>query len=218
MQLVGVARERPGPDQAIGANLIEHVSSVPDLSLTLSAYAQGLFPMDDPDEQHRPLPFYRADPRAIFELDDLPAIRRRVRRSLRHTERFTPDLDRAFGETVAACARPRGGGVWLTQRMAGLYDALHRAGYGHSFELWDGGTLAAGVLGVVIGRAAMLETMFHTVPHAGNVNLVVTLERLQAAGVELVDIQLISDHTRRVGAVEIPARDFERRLSAALRP
>ena len=38
-----------------------------------------------------------------------------------------------------------------------------------------------------------------------------------AAGVELCDIQLISDHTRRLGAVEIPARQFERRLSAALR-
>ncbi len=217
MQLVGVAQERPGPDQAIGANLIEHVSSVPDLSLTLSAYAQGLFPMDDPEEQHRPLPFYRADPRAIFELDDLEALRRRVRRSLAHAGRFTTATDRAFATTVAACARPRGGGVWLTERMAGLYDLLHDAGYAHSFELWEGDTLAAGILGVVIGRAAMLETMFHTVPHAGNVNLFMTIERLRNLGITLIDIQLISDHTRRLGAVEIPAADFERRLSVALR-
>lgn len=193
------------------------MSSVPDLSLTLSAYAQGLFPMDDPDEQDRPLPFYRADPRAVFELGDLPAIRRRVRRSLTRAERFRPDLDRAFARTVRSCAAPRGGGVWLTPRMAGLYDELHRAGYAHSFELWEGDVLAAGVLGVVIGRAAMLESMFHAVPHAGNVNLVSTLERLQDAGVTLVDIQLISGHTRRLGAVEIPAAAFERRLSAALR-
>lgn len=192
------------------------MSSVPDLSLTLSAYAQGLFPMDDPDEQDRPLPFYRADPRAVFELGDLPAIRRRVRRSLTHAGRFTADIDRAFPETVARCAQPRGGGVWLTARMAALYGDLHRAGYAHSFELWEGDTLAAGILGVVLGRAAMLESMFHTVPHAGNVNLVRTLERLERAGVALVDIQLISDHTRRVGAVEIPAADFEARLSAAL--
>ncbi len=190
--------------------------SVPDLSLTLSAYAQGLFPMDDPEAQDHDLPFYRADPRAVFELDDLPAIRRRLRRSLAHDD-FHPDMDRAFARTVAHCAKPRGGGVWLTDRMAGLYDQLHRAGYAHSFELWDGGTLAAGILGVVLGRAAMLESMFHTVAHAGNVNLVRTLERLQDAGVTLVDIQLISDHTRRVGAVEIPAAEFERRLSAALR-
>ena len=193
------------------------MSSVPDLDLALAAYAQGLFPMDDPEEQAAPLPFYRADPRAIFELGDLPAVRRRLRRSLRG--RLEPAVDRAFAETVARCAQPRGGGVWLTGRMAALYDRLHAAGYAHSFELWTPeGRLAAGMLGVVIGRAAMLETMFHTVPDAGNANLVLTLERLARAGITLLDIQLISDHTRRVGAVEISAAEFERRLSAALAP
>lgn len=189
---------------------------VPDLDLTLAAYAQGLFPMDDPHERHRDLPFYRADPRAVFELDDLPAVRRRVRRSLAKDPGWEPATDRAFGTVVAQCARPRSGGVWLTPRMASLYGALHRAGHAHSFELWQGDTLAAGVLGVVLGRAAMLESMFHTVPDAGNANLVLTLERLRDAGVELLDIQLISDHTRRLGAVEIPAQEFERRLSRAL--
>jgi len=62
----------------------------------------------------------------------------------------------------------------------------------------------------------MLESMFHLADHAGNVNLVRTLERLTTAGVELCDIQLASAHTRRLGAVEIPARDFEARLRRAL--
>lgn len=193
---------------------------MPDLDLTLTAYAQGLFPMDDPDAQDAPLPFYRADPRAVFELADLPAIRRRVRRSLTAV-RGDPAVDRAFDEVVRRCARrsdPTHSGVWLTPRMAGLYAQLRQAGFAHSFELWTQDTLAAGILGVVIGRAAMLESMFHAVPHAGNANLVATLERLHAAGVELCDIQLISDHTRRLGAREIPAEEFERRLSAALAP
>lgn len=172
--------------------------------------------MDDPDRQHRPLPFYRADPRAIFELADLPAIRRKVRRSLAADPGWAPGLDRAFAATVEGCGGPRDG-IWLTPRLAALYHELHAAGFSHSFELWEGDTLAAGILGVVIGRAAMLETMFHTVPHAGNVNLVRTLERLERAGVELVDIQLISPHTRRLGAREIAANEFERRLDAALR-
>lgn len=191
--------------------------SLPDLNLTLAAYAQGLFPMDDADEPTRDLPFYRADPRAVFELDDLPAVRRRVRRSLAKGPGWEPATDRAFPTVVARCAGNRSGGVWLTPRMAALYGELHRAGHAHSFELWQGDTLAAGILGVVLGRAAMLESMFHVVPDAGNANLVVTLERLRDAGIELLDIQLISDHTRRLGAVEIPAREFERRLDAALR-
>jgi leucyl/phenylalanyl-tRNA--protein transferase len=197
--------------------MLGSVAHAPDLQLTLAGYAQGLFPMDDPYAQDEPLPFYRADPRAIFELSDLPQIRRRVRRSLAADPGWRPAVDRAFAEVVSECARPREGGVWLTPRMEELYAELHAAGFAHSFELWADDTLAAGILGVCIGRAAMLETMCHTVPHAGNVNLVTTLERLERAQVTLCDIQLISDHTRRLGAREISADDFELRLRAALR-
>jgi leucyl/phenylalanyl-tRNA--protein transferase len=193
----------------------------PDVTLALAAYVQGLFPMDDPEAQDEPLAFYRADPRAVFELDGraLDDIRRRVRRSLARDPGWQPAMDRAFPSVVARCALPRDdGGVWLTPRLARLYGKLHAAGIAHSFELWNGGELLAGVLGVVLGRAAILETMFHRVDHAGNVNLVRTLERLAVAGVELCDIQLASDHTRRLGAVEIPAAEFEVRLRRAVGP
>jgi leucyl/phenylalanyl-tRNA---protein transferase len=176
--------------------------------------------MDDPDAQDEPLPFYRADPRAIFEIDPpgLDRLRRRTRRSLARDPGWTHQLDRAFARVLDACAAPRpDDGIWLTPRLAGLYEDLHAAGAAHSFELWDGDDLIAGVLGVVIGRAAMLESMFHRVPHAGNVNLVRTLEGLAARGAELCDIQLASDHTRRLGALEIPAAEYERRLGRALR-
>ena len=226
MQLVGVAEGRAVAAQAGGADVVEVdaamlpgvVDDDPDVTLALSAYVQGLFPMDDPDEQDSPLPFYRADPRAVFDLRDLDATRRRLRRSLKADPGWEPAVDRGFATTVARCALPRSeGGVWITPRLARLYGKLHAAGVAHSFELWDGDTLVAGILGVVLGRAAMLESMFHVVPHAGNVNLVRTLERLATVGVELCDIQIASDHTRRLGAVEIPADEFERRLRRALR-
>jgi leucyl/phenylalanyl-tRNA--protein transferase len=192
----------------------------PDVTLALAAYVQGLFPMDDPEAQDAPLPFYRADPRAIMDLSSagLDATRHRLRRSLARDPGWTPAVDRGFPTVVARCALPRDdSGVWLTPRLARLYGKLHATGVAHSFELWDGDTLLAGILGVVLGRAAMLETMFHVVPHSGNVNLVRTLERLAAAGIELCDIQIASDHTRRLGAFEIPAREFETRLRRALR-
>jgi leucyl/phenylalanyl-tRNA--protein transferase len=192
----------------------------PDLALTLQAYAQGLFPMDDPTAQRGPLPFYRADPRAVFDLGPaaLETARRGARRSLRRDPGWEPAVDRDFAAVVRGCAdRTPDEGIWLTTRMERLYERLHAAGVAHSFELWDGDTLAAGVLAVVIGRAAMLESMFHAMPDAGNVNLVRTLERLAAEGFELCDIQLITDHTRRLGAVEIPADEFEARLVRALR-
>jgi leucyl/phenylalanyl-tRNA---protein transferase len=54
------------------------------------------------------------------------------------------------------------------------------------------------------------------VPHAGNVLLVRTLEHLAASGFELCDIQTPTDHTMRLGAIQLPRAEFERRLSQAL--
>jgi leucyl/phenylalanyl-tRNA--protein transferase len=193
----------------------------PDARGALLAYAQGLFPMDDLQQGDQPLPFYRADPRTVFELDpaSLAQLRRRVRRSLARDPGWSAATDHAFEDVLRGCAAPRDDatGVWLTRRMQQLYRRMHAAGAAHSFELWDGERLIAGVLGVVLGRAAMLESMFHSQPHAGNVNVVRTLERLAAAGVVLCDIQLSTPHTLRLGAVEIPAEEYERRLEAALR-
>jgi leucyl/phenylalanyl-tRNA---protein transferase len=175
-------------------------------------YAMGLFPMEDG--------WYAADPRALFDLapSAVDLVRRKVARSLREGESWTFAVDRAFGSVVAACARPRGpdDGVWLKPWIADQYAVLADAGLAHTFEIWDGERLAAGMIGVTIGRAAILESMFHAVPHAGNVLLVRTLEALAAAGCTLCDIQTPTDHTQRLGAVQLSRGEFEGRLRAAL--
>lgn len=191
----------------------------PDVGWALGAYAQGLFPMDDPDAQGEPLAFYTADPRCVIDVSPagLERLRRKVRRSLARDPGWRADRDRAFEAVLAGCMRPRpADGVWLTPRLAELYRSMHRAGFAHSFELWDGDRLAMGALGVVLGRAAMLESMFHAIPHAGNVGLVRTLEGLAAEGIVLCDIQLPTPHTLRLGAECIPAADYQRRLELAL--
>ena len=193
-----------------------------DPAAILTLYARGLFPMDEPGA--RELPWWTADPRTVFELDDaaLAATRRKVRRSLAAAHpRWELRADEAFDEVIAACSRPRaaGDGVWLTPRMHELYRVLRAAGHGHTFELWTAdGELVAGIVAVTLGRAAMLESMFHRVPHAGNVLLVRTLEALAAGGCELCDVQLSTPHTLRLGAREIPRAEYEARLRAALAP
>src|SRR4051794_29374336 len=189
-------------------------SAMDELAAAVSMYARGWFPMDDPAEPD--LPWYAPDPRTVFELDagGLARVRRAVRRSLGRDPGWRLDADRAFDEVVAACAaRPE---TWITPRLAELYGRLHADGWAHSLELWDGERLAAGMLGVAIGRAVMLESMFHRVPHAGNVLVVRALELLAARGVELCDVQLPTDHTRRLGARDIPRAEYEARLRAAL--
>jgi leucyl/phenylalanyl-tRNA---protein transferase len=176
-------------------------------------YARGLFPMEDG--------WYAADPRAVFDLSpsSVAHVRRKLARSVREGESWELRLDSSFGEVVSLCARPRrpDDGVWLQPWIAEQYALLHGAGLAHTFEIWLDERLAAGLIAVTIGRAAFLESMFHTIPHAGNVLLVRTLEWLSASRCELCDIQTPTDHTLRLGAVQLPRREFERRLAAALR-
>jgi leucyl/phenylalanyl-tRNA--protein transferase len=185
----------------------------------LDLYAQGLFPMDD--DGHDELPWWIADPRTVFPLDEdaRARLRRRVRRSLAAREDWELRISTAFDTVIEHCARPRGpgDGVWLTPRMHALYRVLHAAGHAHTFEIWvEGDTLAAGLIAVTLGRAAMLESMWHQVPHAGNVLVSRTLDALARAGVTLCDIQTSTPHTLRLGAVEIPRAEYEIRLQEAL--
>jgi leucyl/phenylalanyl-tRNA---protein transferase len=196
-----------------------------DVATILGLYAQGLFPMDDPGEDGEPppreLPWWIADPRTVFELDDASraAVRRRVRRSLNARDDWQLRISNAFDEVITRCAQPRSptDGVWLTPRMHRLYRVLHAAGHAHTFEVWtpeDG--LAAGLIAVTVGRAAMLESMWHRVPHAGNVLVSRTLDALAGNGIVLCDIQTATDHTLRLGAVQIPRAAYEQRLRDAL--
>lgn len=195
-----------------------------DHATIIGLYAQGLFPMDDPGlggpgASHE-LPWWIADPRTIFELDEpsRTALRRRVRRSLRARDDWQLRISTAFDTVVERCARPRGpgDGIWLTPRMHRMYRVLHGAGHAHTFEVWTGEELAAGMISVTIGRAAMLESMWHCVPHAGNVLVSLTLDALAAGGATLCDIQTATEHTLRLGAVQISRADYEARLRAAL--
>ncbi len=193
----------------------------PSVGEAIALYAQGWFPMDDLDRADEPLPFYAAHERAILPLDaeSRDALRRRMRRALRARADCELARDRHFDVVLTACAAPReeDDEPWITPRLAGLYRRLHAAGIAHSYELVRGGEPAAGVLAVRLGRAAMLESMCHFVPHAGNALLPRLLDALvDDEGVELCDIQLPTDHTLRIGAELIDRADFEGRLLRAI--
>jgi len=190
-----------------------------DVADAVALYAAGWFPMDDSDAPE--LPWYAAEERAILPLDFhfRAALRRRLRRDVRARSGDTLIVDDDYERVLALCARPPSptDEVWITPRLKRLYRALHRAGVAHSFELRSpDGELTAGILGVVLGRAALLESMRKVRPGAGNALLVATLDQLAAGGVTLCDIQLPTDHTLRIGAELIDRADYEARLAKAL--
>ena len=59
--------------------------------------------------------------------------------------------------------------------------------------------------------------MFSRERDASKVALAFTVERLRERGFELFDIQMVTEHTTRMGAVEIPRAEYLLRLQDALR-
>lgn len=179
----------------------------------LRAYAAGIFPMAGEDGK---VSWYAPDPRAILEHDHL-----RVSRSLRARLRrhpFTIRADTVFEAVMRRCAAPRPGesGTWISEEFIQVYGILHDHGFAHSMEAWHGEELVGGLYGVSIGGAFMGESMFSHERDASKICLVALVERLQARGYLLHDVQFLTPHLERMGATEIPRADYERRLAAAI--
>jgi leucyl/phenylalanyl-tRNA--protein transferase len=187
-----------------------------DLSLPrlVAAYRLGIFPWYTPDE---PILWWSPDPRLVIYPRELH-VPRRLARTLRQG-RFRITYDQAFAQVVTACAGTRRGehhGTWIVPEMAEAYNRLHRAGIAHSVEAWHSGTLAGGLYGVSLGAVFFGESMFSHVRDSSKAALVDLLGRLRAAGFQLVDCQVTTEHLQRFGAREIPRRDFLRQLAAAV--
>jgi leucyl/phenylalanyl-tRNA--protein transferase len=180
----------------------------------LDGYRHGIFPW--PASPHEPMLWWSPDPRAILPLDGMHASRR-LQRTIR-SGKFAVTANSAFADVLAGCATGRGRerGTWLTPEMIDAYTELHRLGYAHSVEAWHEGELAGSVYGVAIGGFFSAESMFHRVRDASKVALARLVEHLRGRGYELLDIQQWTPHTGRLGAVEIPRRDYLLRLAEAV--
>jgi leucyl/phenylalanyl-tRNA--protein transferase len=63
----------------------------------------------------------------------------------------------------------------------------------------------------------MAESMFHYETGASKVALASLVMRLRERGYTLLDVQYLTPHLARFGAIEIPHRDYYDRLRRALR-
>jgi leucyl/phenylalanyl-tRNA--protein transferase len=182
-----------------------------DPQTVLSAYAQGAFPMTDRDGATR---WYTADPRGVIPLDGF-----HIPRTLRQTYRqgkFQVRVNTAFERVMRACMSSRPDGSWISEPLIQVYCDLHKQGHAHSVEAWLGDELAGGLYGVAQGAAFFGESMFHHVRDASKVALVALVERLRERQFDLLDTQANTEHLRRFGCVEIPARTYMQMLRQAL--
>ena len=185
------------------------------VDLLVSAYASGWFPMAVGEGDIR---WFSPDPRGIIPLDTFHTSRRLARVVGRGA--FRIEINRSFADVIRACALaerdPEDAGTWIDREIFDSYCALHAAGYAHSVEAWQEGTLAGGLYGVALGGAFFGESMFHHVTDASKVALVALVERLRERGFTLLDTQWTTPHLEQFGAVEIPRGRYLKMLAKAL--
>jgi leucyl/phenylalanyl-tRNA--protein transferase len=178
--------------------------------LLLRAYAEGYFPMADGPAGE--IGWYSPDPRAVIPLGGFhvpKTLGRRVRSGY-----YTVTTDRAFDAVIRACAARED--TWISTEIIDAYTSLYNAGFGHSVECWRGGELAGGLYGVALGGAFFGESMFSRFVDASKVALVHLVRILSEGGFTLLDIQFITPHLARFGAVEVPREDYLRFLGESL--
>lgn len=183
--------------------------------LLVSAYSSGWFPMAVDEGEIR---WYSPDPRGVIPLDafHVPARLARVIRS----GRFRIEIDRDFPAVIRACASADRGnddpGTWIDDEILASYEAMHKSGLAHSVEAWEGDQLAGGLYGIALGGAFFGESMFHRVTDASKVALAALVQRMRARGFTLLDVQWVTRHLERFGAIEIARHEYLQMLQQAL--
>lgn len=198
----------PGEDLvAVGADL--------EPGTLLTAYRSGIFPMPvDPSKRRSKMAWFSPDPRGIIPLDGLH-VSRSLHKSMR---RFEVRMDTRFSDVVQACGDPARPGPWITRAIVDAYTELFELGWGHSVEVYADDELVGGLYGLRIERFFAGEAMFHTATDASKTAIVALVEWLNNEGVELFDVQWVTDHLATLGAVPIPRPEYLARLRAAVMP
>lgn len=203
----------PPPETALDGGLLAVGGDLSPQRLLL-AYSMGIFPWFG---ERQPILWYSPDPRLVLELDQLH-LGRSLRRSLR-SGRYRVVADSHFSDVVRACAtapRPGQHGTWITRSMQDAYIELHRLGFAHSVEAFEGDTLVGGLYGVSLGRAFFGESMFSQRDDASKVAFCHLVAALRQRDYHFVDCQVHTPLFERLGAREIARSDFLARLQRAL--
>lgn len=169
----------------------------------LLAYRNGIFPWYN---ESTPILWYSPHERFVLFPSELK-ISKSMRQVLQ-SDRFVVTYDQCFDRVIEACSsaeRKGQDGTWITPEMKEAYIALHREGYAHSVEVWQGDELAGGLYGVKIGRVFCGESMFSRVSNASKVALV---SLCQSEKYELIDCQVYTSHLESMGARMITREEY----------
>ncbi|MBE9169458.1 leucyl/phenylalanyl-tRNA--protein transferase [Pleurocapsales cyanobacterium LEGE 06147] len=181
-----------------------------DISSIVEGYARGYFLMGDDNGN---LSWYTSRQRTLIPLDSRFCYPKSLRPILNQNI-FSVAIDRDFVAVCEGCADRET--TWICDELKEVYLALHRAGWAHSFETWQGEQLAGGILGIAIGGAFIGESMFYRISNGSKVAMVKLVEHLRQKKYVLFDAQLQNPHLERFGSYIVSPREYQTLLRLAL--
>lgn len=176
----------------------------------LTAYSEGMFPMDCDGQ----LLWFAPPRRAVIPLDSGFHVSGTLRQTIRQ-RRFDIRINTAFKAVMLHCA-DRSEGTWISADIVQAYCQLRALGFAHSVEAWKDNQLAGGLYGVALGGAFFGESMFHIERDASKVALVALVEHMRRRQYALLDTQFMTRHLLQFGTREITRAKYLHMLKAAL--
>lgn len=184
----------PKPDLAEPDGLLAVGGDLSPNRLML-AYENGIFPWYSDDT---PILWYSPHIRCVLFPHEVK-ISKSMRQVLR-SGKFELTIDECFEDVIRSCAaapRHDQDGTWITNAMIAAYINLHKLGFAHSWEIWQGGKLAGGLYGIEVGKVFCGESMFSRVSNASKVALI---NLCQSGRYSLIDCQMPTEHLMSMGA------------------
>lgn len=173
----------------------------------LRAYSEGIFPWFNEGD---PILWWSPDPRFVLFPNELV-----VSRSMRpyfNQKKFQVSFDHDFEGVMRNCQQSnrngQSGDTWITEDMIQAYVQVHRLGYAHSVEVWQGDELVGGLYGISLGKIFFGESMFAKVSNASKYGFITLVQNLREKGFVLIDCQQQTQHLGSLGARPISRKSF----------
>ncbi|MCR2747035.1 leucyl/phenylalanyl-tRNA--protein transferase [Limnobacter parvus] len=182
-----------------------------------SSYAKGIFPWYS---QGEPVLWWSTSPRAVLYTTEFKLRRSLLKavRKMRNNRDNRIQINTAFEAVMRACAAPRQGqeGTWITEEVIAAYVELHRRGFAHSVEHWQGDQLVGGLYCVALGKMIYGESMFSTQTDASKVAFAHFVYWLKSQNVHIIDCQQATGHLMSMGARTVNRKVFETEMANSI--
>lgn len=176
----------------------------------INAYKVSYFPMAESADGE--IFWHSPDFRAVFDFNRINVEKNVLKKIKKGMFNFTINYD--FDFVINSCANRNR--TWINPDIIYTYNELHKMGYAHSIEVWNEGQICGGLYGVAIGGAFFGESMFNFISDAAKVAFYFLVAQLINKEFVLLDSQYINDFTKKLGAIEIPKRVYQKLLAEAI--